>query len=47
LKFFDGISTPTRPSLRDGHPPHAFRGGGIRRCDAGKRDADQSNKLGV
>src|SRR6202035_3569878 len=21
---------PTRPSLRDGHPPRAFRGGGIR-----------------
>src|ERR1700745_3124219 len=27
--FLDDANAPTRPSLRDGHPPHAFRGGGI------------------
>jgi hypothetical protein len=33
LGFFDNSARtehPTRLSLRDGHPPHAFRGGGIR-----------------
>jgi hypothetical protein len=26
--FFGNVRTPTRPSLRDGHPPHAFAGEG-------------------
>jgi hypothetical protein len=30
VDLFGSINTPTRPSLRDGHPPRAFRGGGIR-----------------
>jgi hypothetical protein len=30
VAFFGNVDAPTRPSLRDGHPPRAFRGGGIK-----------------
>jgi mono/diheme cytochrome c family protein len=38
------LTAPTRPSLRDGHPPHAFRGGGIR---AGRRVSGTRLSTGI
>jgi hypothetical protein len=37
---------PTRPSLRDGHPPHAFAGEGLKRDYANTRQRNSGDSGG-